>query len=70
MRLRPACAADGPRTQTFERELQNGLVCLNGCAVERSPTSAVQLRELVSVVDGQILQELLVTWKEVMGSSG
>lgn len=53
--------------QTFERELQNGLVCLNSCSVERSPASAVLCRELVSVVDGQILQELLVAWKEVMG---
>lgn len=32
--------------------------------MQRSPTSAVSLRELLSLCDTQILQELLVTWRD------
>lgn len=70
VRLQPVCVVDGLKMQTFERELQNGLIWLNCCSMERSPTSAVKLRELVSVVDRQILQELLIAWKEVTELSG
>lgn len=52
------------RVGTFECELQDGLVALSRGFVERSPTSAVCLWKLVSLPDTQILQELLLTWRE------
>lgn len=52
------------RIRTFERELQNGLVRLHCCFVERGPTSAVRLGKAVPLLDAQLLQELLITWTD------
>lgn len=66
VRRQLVCRTNVQRIQTFQCEFQNGLVCLDGCFMESSPTSAVQLWELVSVPDRQIFQELLITWKVII----
>lgn len=50
--------------QTSVRELQDGLAALSCSFVERNPTSAVGLQKRLLLSDTQILQKLLITWRD------
>ena len=69
-RLKLPCLTEAPppcrveQTQTSERELQDGLVALSCCFVERDPASVVRLEKPILLLDAQILQQLLVTWTQ------
>lgn len=55
-------------SQTFQCELEDSLVTLNCGFMERSPTPAVGLGKLVSLLDTQILQQRLITCRWVQNT--